>query len=332
MKTIAVFVLSTNHVFPDHPEMPERFAQIKRDRSDVTWLDALPASREAITRVHEAELIDGIALVCERSAPGIIDYAPTYVTRTSYDDALLAAGGTIVCTRAVVRGEARNAFAIVRPPGHHAEPDKAMGFCLFNNIAIAAQEALALGLQRVAIIDYDAHHGNGTQAAAWAEPRIAFLSSHQEGIYPGSGFIEDAPHAQGRIVNVPLPAYAGDTCFTSIADEIYIPFVKRFKPEMIFVSAGFDSHWDDPLTSLGLSSAGFYMLSQRLVALAEEYCNGRIVFVLEGGYKPRNVAKGVEAVFSALTGSGWNDPGDASPHREPNIASRIEAVRKWNGL
>jgi len=185
-------------------------------------------------------------------------------------------------------------------------------------------------MQRVAIIDYDAHHGNGTQAAAWNENRIAFLSSHQEGIYPGTGYVEDAPHAQGRIVNVPLPAYTGDACFARIAEETYIPFIAQNKPEMLFVSAGFDAHWDDPLTALGLSSAGFYALSKTLVDLAEKYCSGRIVFVLEGGYNPRNVANGVEAVFSALTDSAWSDPGDAAPRREPEIASRLADIRKWN--
>jgi acetoin utilization deacetylase AcuC-like enzyme len=207
-----------------------------------------------------------------------------------------------------------------------------MGFCIFNNVAIAAQAALANGIDRVVIIDYDAHHGNGTQAAAWDENRIAFLSSHQEGIYPGTGYIEDAPHAQGRIVNVPLPAYAGNKCFTQIAEEIYLPFIEKNKPEMLFISAGFDSHWDDPLTALGLSSAGFYRLSKKLVELAEHYCQGRIVFVLEGGYNPRNVANGVDAVFSALTASAWSDPGDASPRREPEIASRLAEIRKWNGF
>ncbi|MGC8855445.1 MAG: histone deacetylase family protein, partial [Anaerolineae bacterium] len=129
-----------------------------------------------------------------------------------------------------------------------------------------------------------------------------------------------------------LPAYAGDTCFAQIAEQVIIPFVRSFQPDMILVSAGFDSHWDDPLTSLGLSSAGFYALSQRLVELAQEVCRGKIVFVLEGGYHPRNVANGVAAVFAALTGESFADPGDRSPHREPQIGQMLESIRAWHGF
>lgn len=246
---------------------------------------------------------------------------------------MLAAGATLACTRAVIAGEAENAFAIVRPPGHHAEPDNAMGFCLFNNIAVAARDALAQGLERVLVVDYDAHHGNGTQAAFMDDERNAYLSTHQAGIYPGTGYVKDAPHARQRIVNVPLPAYAGDQAFARIADEIIQPMVESFRPEMLFVSAGFDSHWSDPLTMLGLSSAGFFNVSRRLVELAQEHCGGKIVFVLEGGYDPENVANGVEAVFEALAGKGSGfDAGDASPHGEPDIESRLDEVRKWHGF
>ena len=163
----------------------------------------------------------------------MIDPAPTYITGTSFDDALLAAGGTLECTRAVVRGDARNSFAIVRPPGHHAEPDRAMGFCLFNNVAIAACDAIEAGhspLQRVAIVDYDAHHGNGTQAAFRHEPRVAYLSTHQWGIYPGTGWYTEAPDARRRIVNVPLPARSGDAVFAHVAEALITPFIEAFRP------------------------------------------------------------------------------------------------------
>ena len=263
-----------------------------------------PRPATEIARVHNPRLVAALEKVCRENAPAIIDYAPTYVTRTSFEDALLAAGGVLTCTRAVMNAEAGNAYAIVRPPGHHAEPERAMGFCIFNNVAVAAREALHNGMERVAIIDYDAHHGNGTQAAFLNEERVAFLSTHQWGIYPGTGWIDDAPHAKKRMVNVPLPAFAGDQVYEQIAGRLFDPFLQSFKPQMLFVSVGFDAHWNDPLTSLGLSTAGYLMLAKKMISLAEEHCDGKIVFVLEGGYDPLNVANGSEAVFIAVTGKG----------------------------
>jgi acetoin utilization deacetylase AcuC-like enzyme len=209
-----------------------------------------------------------------------------------------------------------------------------MGFCIFNNVAIAARDALGEEggnppLKRIAIVDYDAHHGNGTQAVFLDDERVAYLSTHQWGIYPGTGWFEEAPHARKRIVNVPLPDGSGDGTFQRVADGIFTPFIQSFKPELIFVSAGFDAHWSDPITSLGLSTAGFYMLSKKLVDLAEEHCNGKIVFVLEGGYDPANVANGAAAVFSALTGSNLDiNVNDRSPYPEPDVSKRIDEVRK----
>jgi len=295
-------------------------------------IEATPATHDQVARVHQPQVIKAIEEVC-KDGPGIIDQAPTYITRTSYQDALLAAGGVIACTRAVLNGDAKNAFAIVRPPGHHAEPDRPMGFCLFNNVAIAAREALTNGMDRVMVIDYDAHHGNGTQAACMDDDCFGFISTHQWGIYPGTGWIEDAPQAKGRLVNVPLHSFAGDEVFARVADEIFKPVVEKFRPQMLLISAGFDAHWSDPLTSLGLSTRGFFNISKKLVELAEEYCNNKIVFVLEGGYDPHNVANGVTAVFDALTNSRLGkDAGDLSPHREPDHESRIAEIRKWHGI
>jgi acetoin utilization deacetylase AcuC-like enzyme len=334
MDSVYTFVPAPGHEYPDHPERPGRFEILEpRLKSfDAERVEAKPATREEIARVHNPKLVSTLEKVCREEAPGIIDYAPTYVTQSSFDDALLAAGGVITCSRAVLSGDAQNAFAIVRPPGHHAEPDRAMGFCIFNNVATAARDALAHGLERVAIIDYDAHHGNGTQAAFLNEERVAFLSTHQWGIYPGTGWIEDAPHARKRIVNVPLPAHAGDKVYEQVADEIFKPFVESFKPQMIFISVGFDAHWNDPITTLGLSTQGYLMLAKKVVALAEEFCNGRIVFVLEGGYDPMNVSNGVEAVFLAATGKGESGANDPNPHKEPDCESRIAEVCKWHGF
>jgi acetoin utilization deacetylase AcuC-like enzyme len=299
--------------------------------SAIRFLNPTPASRPSVSAVHSEKMLAGFEAAC-RQGPGITDFAPTFVTPSTYIDAFLAAGATLDCTRTVLEGQARNAFAIVRPPGHHAGPDTAMGFCLLNNIAIATQEVLSQGIARALIVDFDAHHGNGTQAVFLNEPRVAFFSTHQENIYPfRSGFIEDAPQARGRIVNLPLPARTGDASFARIADQVLTPLVERFLPEMVFVSAGFDSHWDDPLAELGLSSAGYFVYARRLVELAGLYCKGRIIFVLEGGYNPKNVASGVDAVLAALTGTGFS-PQDPSPYPEMDVSKRLEEVRHWNGF
>jgi acetoin utilization deacetylase AcuC-like enzyme len=334
MKTVYTYIPSPNHAYPDHPERPGRLdvLQPRLSSFEAEQIDPAPATREEIARVHNPKLIAALEKVCQENAPAVIDYAPTYVTWTSFEDALLAAGGALACTRAVLNGDAKNAYAIVRPPGHHAEPEHAMGFCIFNNIAVAARDALNHGLERVAIIDYDAHHGNGTQAAFLNEERVGFLSTHQWGIYPGTGWIDDAPQAKKRLVNVPLPAFAGDQAFEQIADRIFLPFIQSFKPQLLLISIGFDAYWNDPLTNLGLSTAGYQMLAKKVMSLAGQYCDGKIVFVLEGGYDPVNVANGSEGVFIAATGKGESSVHDANPRREPDCEARIEEVRRWHGF
>jgi acetoin utilization deacetylase AcuC-like enzyme len=336
MTTACALVQSPGHVFPDHEEAPSRFQYLggwesKPYAADLRWLEPHPAARAAVRAVHSERMLRDFETAC-RQGPGITDYAPTYVTPSTFADAFLAAGAALDCTREVLAGRARNAFAIVRPPGHHAEPEASMGFCLLNNIAIAARAALAERVGKALIVDFDVHHGNGTQAVFRNERQTAFFSTQQENIYPfRSGFIEDAPEARGRIVNLPLPPRAGDAAFTRIAEEVLTPLVGKFAPEMMFVSAGFDSHWDDPLAELGLSSGGYYAYARRLVELAEQYCGGKIVFVLEGGYNPVNVASGVEAVLRALTGTGFSAQ-DPSPYPEPDITARLKEVRAWSGF
>jgi len=335
MTTACVLVPSPTHVYPGHPEDPGRFSGLGnlRDKpfaQSLQWLETTPASRVEIASIHDERMIEALEAVCQQGS-GIIDYAPTYVSPSSYQDALNAAGGTLDCTRHVLNGHVRNAFAIVRPPGHHAEPGAPMGFCLFNNIAIAARLALASGIERVMIFDIDAHHGNGTQAAFLEEKRLAYFSTHQEHIYPGSGQMEEVPQAKKRIVNLPLPARSGDVCFGKIARDVLSPLVSSFKPGMLFVSVGFDSHWNDPLTSLGLSSAGYFAMTKYLVEQAEKHCAGRLVFALEGGYDPKYVASGVDAVLSGLAGCGFT-ASDPSPYSEPDIQKRIDALLAWHGL
>ena len=337
MKTAYAFVEAPGHAYPGHPESPSRFEELasKLGSFGAERLDARAATMAEIGLVHGADLLRQLE-AASRAGPQIIDPAPTYVTPTSFEDALLAAGATLECTRAVLRSDVRNSFAVVRPPGHHAEPERAMGFCLFNNAAIAACEAIRgrkSPVERVAIVDYDAHHGNGTEAAFLREPRVAYLSTHQWGIYPGTGWYTDAPDAKRRIVNVPLPARSGDQVFGQIADRLIGPFIETFRPQLMLVSAGFDAHWSDPITTLGLSTSGFAMLSRRLVDLAGEYCEGRIIFVLEGGYDPINLANGATAVFDALTGSERSGGvQDAMPYKEPEAAMQlIENIRDWHG-
>ncbi|MFH2104016.1 MAG: histone deacetylase [Chloroflexota bacterium] len=336
MKTDYVLVTSPGHIYPGHPEDPGRLSLLgdwesKPYANSLQRIEPEAANVEQITAVHAPQMVAALRSACQRG-PGIIDYAPTYVTQTSFDDALLAAGSSLACTRRILEGQARNGFAIVRPPGHHAEPGAPMGFCLFNNIAIAAKAALAHGLERVLIVDFDAHHGNGTEAAFLVDERVAYFSTHQEYIYPGTGGLQSVASARGRIVNLPLPSRSGDAAFAIIAEEVLLPFVNRFQPEMIFVSAGFDSHWDDPLTSLGLSSTGFYQFSMQLVELARRHCAGKLLFALEGGYNPANIAAGIDAVMSALTGAEHIPADDPSPHGEPDIRSRLDTLRDWHGL
>ncbi|MGQ9833333.1 MAG: histone deacetylase family protein [Candidatus Villigracilaceae bacterium] len=330
MRTVFAFAPAPNHAYPGHPESPERLA-LFTPPEHARQIEASPARLDEIGRVHTPQMILEVEAACKQGAT-IVDFAPTFVTRSSFEDALLAAGAALDCTRLVLRGEAENAFAVLRPPGHHAEPRRAMGFCLFNNVAVAAREALAQGIERILIVDYDAHHGNGTQAAFWQDERVAYLSTHQEGIYPGSGQIAEAPHARQRIVNAPLPALTGDQGYLRVMEDVLRPLAKVFRPQLLLVSAGFDAHWKDPLTQLGLSTAGFFALSKFLVDLAQEHCRGKIVFLLEGGYTPENVANGAKAVFAALTGAdSAPNVSDSSPYPEPDVSRRLAEIRRWQG-
>ena len=200
-----------------------------------------------------------------------------------------------------------------------------------NNIAIAAADAVASGVGRVAIFDFDAHHGNGTEAAFWETGQVAYCSTHETGIYPGTGFIDGAPHAKGRIVDIPLPAFSGDTTFDRVTEDIVIPWLAKFQPEMLFVSAGFDAHFSDPLTSLTLDTSWFYKITQTLVGLAEAYCRGRIVYVLEGGYDRIALKDNIQASLAALSGQAdYPDHYGKGPDVNVNIEPEIETIRAYH--
>ncbi len=331
----ATWAPAPEHRYGDHPEGPHRLRGLQhlpRQEDGTVWLPADPAPVEALARVHDPRHIAYIEAIAPQG-PAIIDYAPTYVTPTSYDDARRAAGGTLAVLDAVLRTPGSRGFAWVRPPGHHATRTQAMGFCLFNHVAVAAAHALAQGFEPVLIVDFDAHHGNGTQAIWRAEPRVAYFSTHQEGIYPGTGDFEDEPQARGRIVNVPLPAHTGDRGYARVIEQVLLPWARALAPAVVLVSAGFDAHWRDPLTQLGLSAQGFAHWAQALVALADETAQGRLAFVLEGGYDPQAVAESGLAVWEVLHGraapAGALGP---APYPEPEVADRVAYARRLHGI
>ncbi|MDD5038001.1 MAG: histone deacetylase, partial [Dehalococcoidales bacterium] len=256
----------------------------------------------------------------------------------SYTAALYAAGGSIRATEAVMNREADSIFALVRPPGHHATSRQAMGFCLFNNIAIATRYALANNkLERVAIIDFDVHHGNGTQDAFYNDPHVLYISAHLHPFYPGTGNINEMGTglAKGTKFNIPLPAGCGDADYSQVFDQIIIPVVKRFKPQLILVSAGYDAHWADDLATMQVSTTGFARMVKSIKELADELCNGRLVFILEGGYHLQALAFSVKATFDVLLGStNIEDPLGQPPQRPTtlNIAPLIQTIKEIHNL
>jgi acetoin utilization deacetylase AcuC-like enzyme len=263
----------------------------------------------------------------------------TYVTARSWEVATLAAGAALGAVRAVVSGEVAGAFALARPPGHHATPYRAMGFCLINNVAVAARYALdRLGLERVAIVDYDVHHGNGTQDCFYDEPRVLFCSTHGAPLYPGTGAageMGDPAAAPGSTLNVPLPFGAGDRAYALVFEQLIAPALRRFRPQLILVSAGYDAHWNDPLGIATLSVEGYAHLTRTLIGLADELCAGKIALVLEGGYSLDALGACVVSSLRLLLGhDAGPDPLGAVKAREPlaQVAHVIEQLRQRHPL
>lgn len=262
-------------------------------------VDAPKASDDQLTRAHPPRYVDRI----KTAQPGPLD-ADTHMSPGSLNAALRAAGGNTKAVDMVMAGEAQNAFVAMRPPGHHAEAETPMGFCLFGSVVIGAKHALDHhGLKRVAIIDFDVHHGNGTQDLVWDDDRIFFASSHQSPLYPGTGH----PHevgAHGQIVNVPLDAMTGGKIMRQKYENLVFPAVADFKPEMIFVSAGFDAHQADPLANLNWTTEDFVWLTQEICKLADTHAQGRVVSTLEGGYDLDALAASVAAHLKILMEQG----------------------------
>ena len=332
-------VPSPEHTLEGHAEHPERFARLEQAMASLPAgaarrIEPQPAPEEALLAVHPDRYLRALEAACTKG-PAYIDYAPTYVTPGSYTAACLAAGGTLNVLNEVLSERSRSGLALVRPPGHHATSTRAMGFCLLNNAAIAARAAQRAGRRRILIVDVDLHHGNGTQAIFEADADVLYVSTHQAGIYPGSGALDDAgiESGVGATVNIPVYPHCGDEAFARITDQILLPLAHRFAPDLLLISAGFDSHWRDPLGQLQLTCAGYSRLASTLVAMADELCGGRVLVVLEGGYDPEALAAGVESVARALARlPALPDPLGAGGYLEPDMAPVLSRVRQAHGL
>jgi acetoin utilization deacetylase AcuC-like enzyme len=325
---------SAAHLSPGHPERPDRLeaivAQLERTglRARMLDLPARDATDEEILAVHRAELLQTEA---EAARSGAWLDPDTYACAETPAIARRAAGAAMTALDAVLAGEARNAFVAARPPGHHATTEQAMGFCHLNNVAIAAQAALDRGIERVAILDWDVHHGNGTQAIFDAEPHLFFASTHAYPLYPGTGHHTDAGTglARGTKVNVPLPPGAGDIALTSAYSELILPAMERFAPELVLVSCGWDAHARDPLAPLEVSTAGYTHVARLAIAAADRACDGRLIAILEGGYDTHALAWCASALCELLLGDEpMPDPEPVPAGFEPDVTPVLDAVRE----
>jgi acetoin utilization deacetylase AcuC-like enzyme len=321
---------------PGHPERPERAETLRRVA--LRWagrghelVEPSPAGDAALTRVHLPAYVAAVRATTGRAVQ--LD-GDTSTSPDSVDVACLAAGAAIGAVDRVVAAPAAGpAFALVRPPGHHAEADRAMGFCLFNSVAVAAAHARHAGVEKVAIVDFDVHHGNGTQAAFYGDPAVLFVSSHQYPFYPGTGAATEigTGRGQGFTVNLPLEAGAGDADLDEAYRRVVVPVLDQFAPALILVSAGFDAHADDPLAALRMSPAGFANLARLLMAVAARHAGGRLAFVTEGGYDLDALDTSLHAVLEAVSGDGRDEPpaGDRSRGRRAVAAARQALGRVW---
>ncbi len=306
-------------------------------RRELVSITPVPASMEDLLLAHSAQHIARV----DRSASGGGGWldGDTVTSPGSYEAAIYAAGGVGRATEAVINGEVQSAFALVRPPGHHATRTDAMGFCLFNNVAIAARLALRKHeLDRVLIVDFDVHHGNGTQDIFYADSQVLYISTHQYPLYPGTGRVEETgvAGALNHTVNAPLPPWSGDPEYLLAFQEVVVPAARRFRPQIVLVSAGYDAHWADNISSMQVTVGGYARMSAILKQLAEELCQGRIVFTLEGGYHLEALAHSVKATIEVLLGqpAGLDDPLGPPPHGggPVDIAPLLQRIKATQGL
>ncbi|MCK5222098.1 MAG: histone deacetylase [Candidatus Aminicenantes bacterium] len=320
-----------------HPENPKRLNSIYNKLKssgifeNVIKLKSEKINYESLKSVHDPLYIEKVEEEC-RKGYSLLSTGDTNICRSSNDVALHAAGGVLKTLDNIFNSKINRGFCSVRPPGHHASADIGMGFCIYNNIALAAEHAkLKYNVEKIMIIDWDVHHGNGTQAILEDDGDILYVSTHQFPYYPGTGNYTETGRGNGETatVNFPLTQGVGDNGFKSIYDNVLIPVLKKFKPQLILVSAGYDAHWKDPLAGLSLSLEGYHWISKALIDIADEICDGRIIFALEGGYDLDVLKNGVANTIRALLHQeDFIDPIGKSPHEEPNIKAYIDQIKK----
>ncbi|MFQ5681717.1 MAG: histone deacetylase [Candidatus Binatia bacterium] len=298
---------------PSHPESPERLRTLldltaELDSRNFQHLPPRAALMGEVETCHDWNYVKLVQATSRRDHYALD--GDTVTCSDSFEIGLLAVGGFLELLDSIAAGDHRNGFALVRPPGHHAMRTRAMGFCLFNTIAIGARHLKRhYGVKRILLMDWDVHHGNGTQDAFYQEPSLLYVSTHQYPFYPGTGAIEEAGVGEGKgyTVNIPLPAGCGDSEYFRIFTDIVVPLGDRYKPEWILVSAGFDPHWRDPLGGMGVTEKGFGFMAAMLLKLAERHAGGKIAFLLEGGYDLPALKGSVAAVLREMSGKGQDD-------------------------
>jgi len=328
----------------NHPEIPKRLKVITAElaRSGLlksgkcVYVQPNVARREDLTLVHENEYVELIRKTCAAGG-GVIDLGDTVVSPRSYEVAVLAAGALIDAVTFVANRKAKNAFALVRPPGHHAGAYYALGFCLFNNVAIGASHLLnRLGFDRVLIIDIDAHHGNGTQEIFYGTDRVLYVSLHEDPRgFPGTGFIDEIGEGKGLgyTVNIPLPFRTNNPAYQEALDEIVLPIASQYQPEFMLVSAGFDGHYTDPVGDLALSAKSYDETFAKLVGLANQLCEGRLVATLEGGYSLKILGKLVTSAIAKMANSpyrlseSWQDVNSRASKKAEQIINSVRSIQ-----